>query len=258
MQEPKKNEKKIGFQEEFKNSKGILDSLHILIKYFPGTKRDLRLLVLLAFDLLFLLLRNSYSWLFPNYFSYSVVVIDIFTCLFWGYDFYKRWKPHEDKAKLLQSDWYEIIGLLPFHIFRPLLLLRALKLWISFYKLGGSREVSRMITSEFTFRFRDVIVDTIADAVFIKSVERVNELSNQIDYKSIVKSIFEKHKEELKDSLEKALQSRDIIKALSSLPLMESLPARLSEDSIEIMGEMMDEEASLAFLKDFSYDINLK
>lgn len=74
-------------------------------------------------------------------------------------------------------NWYEIIGVVPFYFLRPFLILRGIKLLIAFYKLGQSgQNLSDIVTREITFRFRDVIVDTIADAVFLHSLERVEEV----------------------------------------------------------------------------------
>ncbi|WP_243393466.1 hypothetical protein [Leptospira perolatii] len=222
----------------------------------PGTGRDYFLLTLAGVDVFFLLFVNSYKEFMHKDIPSYLLVFDLFVILLWVFDLFIRIQKLEDPRKYLRTNWYEVIGIIPFYFLRPFLLLRGVKLAIAFYRIGMSgQNVSEALTREITFRFRDVIVDTIADAVFLHSLERVEEVMLRLDYSQLAKQAFSKHHDQFHGKVNESLQSKFLLGELSRIPFMSEVSRRLGEDIGEMIAEVLETEVMGDIMKDITASI---
>lgn len=226
------------------------------IRILPGTKRDYFLLTLVVIDIVLITFRASYSTLLGNRFDLTILIFDISVIVLWFFDFIHRLRKEEDKIDFIKTHWYEVVGMVPLIILRPFLLLRGAKLAIAFYKLGRSdEEISRSLTQEITFRFRDIIVDTIADAVFLQSLERVEEIMLKLDYSQLAHNAFEKHYPDLQKVVKDSLLSKSMMGELSRVPFMQGFIDRTGEDVTSIIMETLETEVTGNIMKDITRGI---
>lgn len=221
----------------------VRKNLRYWLRILPGTKKDYFLITLAAVDILFLLIRNSYGQLLGGSAYTIFTIFDLFVIIIWALDFIGRFRREEDKLRFVQTHWYELVGMVPLIVLRPFLLLRAAKLIIAYYKLGRSdHDVSRMLTRDITFRFRDVIVDTIADAVFLQSLQRVEEVMVRLDYSRLARAAFGENKDALRKIVNDSLMSKGMLAELNKVPLLDNVTQRLGEDVSEVVMEVMETE----------------
>lgn len=233
----------------------------LLSKFFinlPGRPIDYNLLLILFLDIILLLIGNSYGIFLPREVNFSFIVFDIIVITIWGIDFYLRLKKNKESQKLryLMTHWYEVIGIIPFQILRPFLLLRGVKLAIAFYKLGKiDEEISRALTREITFRFRDIIVDTIADAVFLQSLKRVEEVMIRLNYAELAKHSFKKYEKELTETVKKSLYSTTMMGELAKIPFMNNFVNYAGEEISKVISEVMETEVFGNIMKEITKGI---
>ncbi|MFN3605116.1 MAG: hypothetical protein ACK4UJ_10435 [Leptonema sp. (in: bacteria)] len=234
----------------------------LLSRYFknlPGRPIDYNLLLLLLFiDVIFLLIGNSYGIFLSRGINFSILLFDIFTITIWGVDFFLRLKKNEESQKFryIWTHWYEVIGILPFQILRPFLILRGIKLAIAFYKLGkAEEEISRALTREITFRFRDIIVDTIADAVFLQSLKRVEEVMIRLNYAQLAKHSFKKYEKELTDVVKKSLYSTTMMGEIAKIPFMQNVVNYAGEEISKVISEILETEVFGDIMKEITKGI---
>ncbi|MCB1308012.1 MAG: hypothetical protein KDK30_07530 [Leptospiraceae bacterium] len=233
--------------ENGQNTQPPRKTLRQKIRYWmsvaPGTRRDYILTFLALIDVLLLMFRSTFEGLFPAQISAVFIAFDFGVLTIWGIDFLLRLRRSPDKLDFATSHWYEIVGLIPLATLRMFLLLRAAKLAIAYYKLGRSEQkVSRLLTQEITFRFRDVIVDTIADAVFEKSLDRVEEVMLSLDYQKLAHTIVDHHEKEIKSVIIDTLRRKSFMGELSLIPFMGPVMNRLGGDVADTVIEVMEQE----------------
>ncbi len=234
----------------------------ILNKYFknlPGRPIDYNLLLFAIIDVVLLMISNSYGIFFPKIYNYFIIYIDILLIIVWSFDFLfriKKEKTEKDKRHYIYTHWYEVVGLIPIPILRPFLLLRGVKLAIAFYKLEKSgEEISKALTREITFRFRDIIVDTIADAVFLQSLRRVEEVMIRLNYGELAKVAFKKYEHELTEVVKQSLHSTTMMKELSKVPFMNSFVNYAGEEISKVISEIMETEVFGNIMKEITKGI---
>ncbi|GBF37733.1 hypothetical protein [Leptospira johnsonii] len=230
------------------------------VKYWrsvlPGTARDYFLLGLAAIDVFFLLFVNSYKEFIHKDIPAYVLAFDLFVIFLWGIEVWIKVRQKKDIKKYLRTNWYELIGIIPLYFLRPFLLLRGVKLAIAFYRFGTSgQNVSEVLTREITFRFRDVIVDTIADAVFLHSLERVEEVMLRLDYSQLAKEAISKHNDQLNSKVNESLQSKFLLEELSKIPFMSQVSHKLGEDIGRMIAEVLETEVIGDIMKDITANI---
>lgn len=230
------------------------------VKYWrsvlPGTARDYFLLGLAAIDVFFLLFVNSYKEFIHKDIPTYVLAFDLFVIFLWGIEVWIKVRQKKDIKKYLRTNWYELIGIVPLYFLRPFLLLRGVKLAIAFYRFGTSgQNVSEVLTREITFRFRDVIVDTIADAVFLHSLERVEEVMLRLDYSQLAKEAISKHNDQLNSKVNESLQSKFLLEELSKIPFMSQISHKLGEDIGRMIAEVLETEVIGDIMKDITANI---
>ncbi|MCB1137919.1 MAG: hypothetical protein KDK23_04150 [Leptospiraceae bacterium] len=231
-------------------------SFRRLLSLLPGRKWDYFLLSLVVIDTLLLLLRGSYDVFLDRRVSLALIGFDFFVLTLWGLDFLRRLWKEEDRWKFLTRNWYEVIGLIPIVMLRPFLLLRGVKLGIAFYKLGkASEDVSQSLTREITFRFRDIIVDTIADAVFLQSLGRVEEVMSRLDYAELARKAFKNHQEELDALVKESLHTKSMMGELSRIPFMDGVVNRIGGDVSKIISEVLEAEVAGSIMKEITRGI---
>ncbi|EQA46956.1 hypothetical protein LEP1GSC050_1186 [Leptospira broomii serovar Hurstbridge str. 5399] len=234
----------------------IIRTIRYWRSVLPGTGRDYFLLTLASIDVFLLLFVNSYKEFIHRDISAYVLVFDLMVLVLWGLELILKLRQKEDPKKYLKTNWYEIVGIIPFFFLRPFLLLRGVKLAIAFYRFGTSgQNVSEALTREITFRFRDVIVDTIADAVFLHSLERVEEVMLRLDYSQLAKQAFSKHDRQFHNKVNESLQSKFLLGDLSRLPFMSELSRRLGEDIGQMIAEVLETEVMGEIMKDITANI---
>lgn len=225
-------------------------------KLIPARKTDYFLLTFLALDIVAMLFRDSYRDLFSSegmqyvrYFDFSLIGV-------WALDLLLRLRKQEDKLRYLKLHWYEILGLVPLQPFRYLLVLRVAKIGIAYFRLLRSdRDVSQLVVEEITFRFRDIFVDTISDAVFLRSLERVDDVMSRLDYVTLASAAFQKHQEAMSQAVNESIQSKSIIGELSRVPLMGSFVGRLGDDVGKIIIEVLETEVTGNIMKEITSGI---
>ncbi|MBE7440097.1 MAG: hypothetical protein HS115_16720 [Spirochaetales bacterium] len=216
----------------------------------PGTKQEYLLLCLVALDNLLLVVMSTYRDFLGRQVVTAIIIFDFLTIGIWLIDYLVRLKRSKDRSYFMRAHWYELVGLVPVAGLRLFLLLRAAKLVIAFYKLGRSEQkISRLITRDITFRFRDIIVDTIADAVFLQSLDRVEEVMSRLDYGRVAASVFESRKAELEEIVSRSLMQKSMVGELSRIPMMGGFTARLGKDVTAVIVEVMETEAVGAIFK---------
>lgn len=223
---------------------------YLWLRALPGSGRDLFLLSLAAFDVLLLLIYNSYKEFLPKELYAYVIGFDFFVLLIWGVELITKFRKSKDPGTYFSMNWYEVVGVIPFYFLRPFLLLRGIKILIAFYKLGQSgQNLSDIVTREITFRFRDVIVDTIADAVFLHSLERVEEVMIRLDYSQLAKRAFELHQTQFNAKVNESLQSKFLLGELSRIPFMGEISKRLGEDISTMITDVLENEVTGEIMK---------
>ena len=253
MTEPYQNDQESEGRPEFRKN------LRYWLKILPGSKKDYFLIFLAAVDILLLLVRNSYGQLLGGSVFTIVTIFDLIVIIIWALDFIGRFRREEDKLLFLQTYWYELVGVVPLIILRPFLLLRAAKLIIAYYKLGRSeRDVSRLITQDITFRFRDVIVDTIADAVFLQSLQRVEEVMVRLDYSDLARKAFQENRDSLRKIVNDSLSTKSMLSELNKVPLMDAFSKRLGEDVSEVIIEVLETEVAGDIIKRIVHGVLLE
>lgn len=233
----------------------------LLSKYFknlPGRPFDYDLLLLLYIDIILLLVNNSYGLFLRREINFSIILFDIFVITTFGIDLFIRLKKNKESQKIryILTHWYEIIGIIPFPILRIFLLLRGVKLAIAFYKLGKTdEEISRALTREITFRFRDIIVDTIADAVFLQSLKRVEEVMLRLNYAELAKYSFKKYEQELTQVVKRSINSTTMMKELSKVPFMSTVIDYSGAEISKVISEVMETEVFGNIMKEITKGI---
>lgn len=230
------------------------------VKYWrsvlPGTARDYFLLSLAAIDVFLLLFVNSYKEFIHKDIPAYVLAFDLFVIFLWAIEVWIKIRQKKDIKKYLRTNWYELIGIVPLYFLRPFLLLRGVKLAIAFYRFGTSgQNVSEVLTREITFRFRDVIVDTIADAVFLHSLERVEEVMLRLDYSQLAKEAISKHNDQLNSKVNESLQSKFLLEELSKIPFMSEVSKKLGHDIGRMIAEVLETEVMGDIMKDITANI---
>ncbi|WCL48630.1 hypothetical protein [Leptospira sp. GIMC2001] len=230
-----------------------------LVNFFsriPGSGKDQFFLSIVLLDLIFFLFQNSYGNFFPSNVLLAFLIFDLCVVTIWGFDVLKRFYHYENKWQFFQIYWYEILGVLPFNFFRPFLLLRALKIWIAYAKLfGNDKDVSKLTTVELSFRFKDILLDSISDAVFLKSLSRVEEVMVHLNYSSLSKSIIDRHQSQIIEEFNKSIKEKEFAGALSRIPFMENISKNIGEDIGQVLKEVMETEVMGEIIKEFTQAI---
>ena len=222
----------------------------------PGTKRDYFLLLLVALDIFLILLKNSYERFFPASISRGILVFDLLVAVLWGINFLLRLGIRKNKIAFIRMNWYEIPGLIPIVFFRTFLLLRAAKLMIAYYKIARApQEVKKEDVIEVNFHFRDVIIDAIADAVFLQSLTRIEEVMKKVDYTEIAHKSFESHHDELTEVVNKSLQTKSLVGEIAGLPFMKGIAGRMGDDVSGVIAEVLETKVMGDVLKDITLAI---
>ena len=262
-QTPKPRESKAP-DESQKLEEAILSKKNIKywISLLPGRRIDYFFLGLAVLDIFLLLFINNNENLLKIFhiedYLFVFTIFDYLVIAAWCLYLYSRYR-REDTTKInfITQHWYEFVGLVPLAFpFRPFLLLRAAKFAIAFYKLGRSEnDVSTMITRDITFRFRDIIVDTIADAVFMQSLQRVQEVMLRLDYSQLAHKAFQDHQEELREVVNEAIHSKSIVGELSKIPFLNTITDQLGEDISQIFMEVLETNTTGDIMKEITRGI---
>lgn len=220
--------------------RNLKEYIRFWIKLFPASKKDYFLFILTIVDLILMEINNSYKVFLPGYFVTGVFVFDFLVILIWVLDFRKRYKRHENKLEYIQINWYEIVGMLPFSLLRPFLLLRAVKMGIAAFKLANSNiDPNKLKTREVYLKFSDVIMDTISDNVFLQSIDRVRDVMRRLEYDQLVDKIYSDYESEIKDSVKDVLYSKTSMKDLAKLPLFSVIENKVTGEISESMRDIL-------------------
>jgi hypothetical protein len=192
--------------------------------------------------------------------------VDLFVYIFWVSDIYKRSKSKEDKIQYFKGRFYYILGLFPFPIFRFFLLISTLKQAIIIYKYikRGEKDKSLFLDRELNFTFFDFFIDAISDAIFLRSLNRVDEVMRRLEYDKISQEIMPKHREALRNIVRNSMNAKTAIGKLDSFPLLHGIADQMSEDvsnmivetmETQVMGEIM-KELNMYILKEMEKHVN--
>lgn len=239
-----------------KGGRSLRERWRIWRQALPGSRRDYVLLGLLLIDLVLIMATTTLSAFVTREAALAALGFDIFTLTVWGLTFIGRVRHAENRLDYLKRHWYEVVGLVPLQTLRWFLLLRAAKLAIAFYKFGRAEQpVGQVLTRELTFRFRDVIVDTISDAVFQRSLDRVEEVMNSLDYVPLASRAMEGHRRELRQIVFDAIQQKSMIGELRRIPMMGGFADRLGEDVGDVVVDILETRVLGDIMKDVTAGI---
>lgn len=220
--------------------RNIKEYIRFWIRLFPASKKDYFLFFLTIFDLILMEVNNSYKVFLPAYFVTGAFAFDFLVIFIWLFDFRKRYKRHDNKLDYIATNWYEIVGMLPFTMLRPFLLLRAVKMGIAAFKLAKSDiDPSKLKTREVYIKFSEVIMDTISDNVFLQSIDRVRDVMRRLEYDQLVDKIYVDYENEIKDSVKEVLYSKTSMKDLSKLPLFSVVENKITGEISESMRDIL-------------------
>lgn len=224
--------------------------------YIPTTRTDYFLHLVLIFDISIILFKNSYDAIMPRIATGAIIGIDFLVVILWGLRFIFRIKSKEDKLKYIQNSWYYIPGLLPFPSLRFFLLLSTVKLIIITYKFikRGEKEPSKFKDRELNFTFTDLFVDTISDAIFIRSLERVEEVVQGMDFTKLNSEVMEIYKNEIALMVQSSLESKQAFKRLNEIPFLNGIIKELSQE----ISETIIESSKNPLLGKMIKELNLK
>jgi hypothetical protein len=212
------------------------------------------------------LFRLSYESFLSKNINLSLFLVDLFVYFYWATDIYKRSKSKDDPIHFFKGRYYYILGLFPFPIFRFFLLISTLKQGIIIYKYvkRGEKDKTLFLDRELNFTFFDFFIDTISDAIFLRSLTRVDEVMRRLEYDKISQDIMPKHREALKTIVRKAMNSQTAIGRLDSFPLFNGIADQMSEDvagmiveamETQVMGDIM-KELNIYILKEMEKHVN--
>ncbi|MEQ9363250.1 MAG: hypothetical protein RIF32_03350, partial [Leptospirales bacterium] len=247
-----------GAPEAGRPGRSFREAVRYWLSVIPGTKRDYFLITLGVLDSLVILFSTNLITLFPFVVTSAIVAFDISVVVIWGLFFLHRFITEKDRWSYVSYHWYEVIGLIPIPLssLRLFLLLRAAKLVIAYYKLGrAEQDVSQLLTRDLTFRFRDAIVDTIADAVFVQSLRRVEEVMSTLDYEQVSRTAMERHREALRATVEQSLSNQSMIGELRKIPLMGGFADRLTKDVGLVVAEILEQKVLGDIMRDVSASV---
>ena len=222
----------------------------------PGRKRDYYLLILAALDIALSQITQLFDVVLGRDGKVIALWFDIVVLTLWGLDLVFRTLQQKNRIAYLKQHWYEVLGFLPFQMTRFLLLVRGVKLAIVYYKIGRSDEIlTQSLTREITFRFRDVIVDTIADAVFLQSLTRVEEVMSRLNYADLARKAFKNHQSNLNAAVKTSLMNKSMMGELARIPFMQGFVERTGEDVSIVISEILENEVSGEIMKEIIRDI---
>ncbi len=238
--------------------KTLREQIRYWLSVIPGTKRDYFLLTLAVLDCSVIIFSEPLLAFLPVSVSGSILAFDFIVVAIWAAFYLRRLRREEDRWVYVTTHWYELIGMVPVPLssLRFFLLLRAVKLAIAYYKLGrADQDTSTLLTKDFTFRFRDVIVDSISDAVFARSLERVEEVMLSLDYEKLARDTMDRHKEDLRASVSESLTNKSMIGELRRVPLMGGFADRLTADVGLVVAEILERRVIGDIMQDISTSI---
>ena len=159
-----------------------MDQIKEWTQFLPISKREYFKHIILILDCTFILFRVSYESFLTISINLSIYIFDILVYSYWAYDIYHKIRSSENSLGYIKNRIYYILGLFPFPIFRLFLLISTLKQGIIIYKYikRGEKDQSLYIDRELNFTFFDFFIDTISDAIFLRSLERVDEVMSRL------------------------------------------------------------------------------
>ncbi len=224
--------------------------------FIPTTGISYLLHLILIFDISLILFKNSYEAIIPKIATGGIIGIDFLVVILWGFRFIFRIKSKDDKLKYIQNSWYYIPGLLPFPSLRFFLLLSTVKLIIITYKFikREEKDISKFKDRELNFTFIDFFVDTISDAIFIRSLERVKEVVEGMDFNKLNSEVMNSHKHEIILMVQNSLESKEGFKRLNDIPFLNGITKQLSTE----ISETIIENSKNPLLGNMIKELNLK
>lgn len=209
----------------------------------PGTRLDYFLVVLAALDIFILMFGSSYIGYLPKYVNIFILFYDYFVITLWALDTFSSLRKSNDRIEYLKTHWYEFAGLIPLGPMRIFLLLRVVKLAILYYKFGRSRQnISELQNKEYSFRFRDVFIDAIADIVFLQSLRRVEEVMLRLDYNKLATDVLTRHEEQLRIAIKENIEKNSIIGDISKIPLLGPVSKGLGNSVSDAVIDLMQQK----------------
>ena len=233
----------------------FFEKLHPWGPYIPISKKEYFLHIILFLDLVFFLFLNSYEAFLPKVYSGASFLFDMFVVTLWGVQVIFKIGRSQNKVDYVTTNWYLLPGLVPFPIFRFFLVFATLKLIIITYKFiqRGEKDTKQFISRELNFRFIDLFVDAISDAIFLRSLERVEEVE-KMDFQDLTKDILAKNKQDLGKAVKESLESKNFVKRINALPFMTEVTNKVSDEITEVLLETLSTEVVGNMLK----EVNLR
>ena len=118
----------------------------------------------------------------------------------------------------------------------------------------GEKDTKQFISRELNFRFIDLFVDAISDAIFLRSLERVEEVVEKMDFQDLTKDILAKNKQDLGKVVKESLESKNFVKRINTLPFMTEVTNKVSDEITEVLLETLSTQVVGNMLK----EVNLR
>jgi len=236
------------------NSIGFFNQIKNSIQYLPLTKSDYFKHFILILDCLLILFRVSYESFLSTNINLALFCFDVFVYIYWFINIYKRVKLKDDKFTYIKNRLYYILGLFPFPIFRIFLLFSTLKQGIIIYKYikRGEKDKSLYQDRDLNFTFFEFFIDAISDAIFLRSLERVNEVMSRLEYVKISKEIVSSHKSDIQNVVRASMSTKTAIGRLNAFPLFNGIADQMSVDVTNMMIETMETEVMGDIIKELN------
>ncbi len=232
----------------------IFSQIRETIKFLPFTKGDYFKHLILILDCTLILFRVSYESFLSSNINLALFLIDVFVYIYWSFNIYRRVTAKDDRFNYLKNRIYYILGLFPFPIFRLFLLFSTIKQVIIIYKYikRGEKNPSLYTDRDLNFTFFDFFIDTISDAIFLRSLERVDEVMSRLEYVKISKQIISSHKSDIRNVVRASMSTKTAIGRLNSFPLFTGIADQMSEDVTNMMIETMETEVMGNIMKELN------
>jgi hypothetical protein len=234
--------------------KSIKDQIKEWTQFLPISKREYFKHIILILDCTFILFRVSYESFLTIGINLSIYIFDILVYSYWAYDIYHKMKSSEDSLGYIKNRIYYILGLFPFPIFRLFLLISTLKQGIIIYKYikRGEKDQSLYIDRELNFTFFDFFIDTISDAIFLRSLERVDEVMSRLELVKISKEIITTHKPSIQKVVRDSMSTKTSIGKINSIPIFSGIADQISIDVTNMMIETLENEIMSKIAKELN------
>jgi len=172
-----------------------------------------------------------------------IVIGDLGFCAIFALEFVWRWRGARWQAAFLKRNWYEILGMIPaaHPLLRAFRLFRVVRIVVMFSRFGAATD--RALGEDFTYlfvnRFKNVIVESISDAVTVAVLDEVAEVLGRGTYTHNVSRALRENQDALRAMMFEKLRQDPKAGRLSRLPFYRDISESLVDAGFRIVEEVL-------------------